>query len=168
MKSTTNQSEQINLIYQTKEEWENNPNKRVSFLGMSGLGKTRLSNMLQTKFQWFHYSVDYRIGTRYLGEHIVDNFKKEAMKNPFLRSLLLSDSIYIASNLSFNNLFMLSVKGKKASDAQTNLLYLKNCLYFIIAIFVESTLLICPAPIPRVCLLLAKTIALDFTCLATL
>ncbi len=75
---------------------------------MSGLGKTRLSNILQSKFQWFHYSVDYRIGTRYLGEHIVDNFKEEAMKNSFLRGLLLSDSIYISSNLTFNDLSPLS------------------------------------------------------------
>jgi hypothetical protein len=37
--------------------------------------------------------VDYRIGTRYMGEHIVDNFKREAMKVPFLRDLLRSDSI---------------------------------------------------------------------------
>ena len=75
---------------------------------MSGLGKTRLSNMLQSTFNWFHYSVDYRIGTRYLDEFIVDNFKQEAMKNAFLRELLLSDSIYISSNLNFNNLSPLS------------------------------------------------------------
>jgi hypothetical protein len=31
---------------------------------------------------WFHYSVDYRIGTRYMGEYIADNFKREAMKVP--------------------------------------------------------------------------------------
>tara|TARA_A100001011_G_scaffold390175_1_gene473069 strand:+ start:1406 stop:2263 length:858 start_codon:yes stop_codon:yes gene_type:complete len=96
------------LIYKSKKEWETSKNKRISLLGMSGLGKTRLSNMLQSSFNWFHYSVDYRIGTRYLDEHIVDNFKQEAMKNPFLRDLLLSDSIYISSNLNFNNLSPLS------------------------------------------------------------
>jgi len=96
------------LIYQNKKDWIKNPNKRVSLLGMSGLGKTRLSNMLQSTFNWFHYSVDYRIGTRYLDEFIVDNFKQEAMKNAFLRELLLSDSIYISSNLNFNNLSPLS------------------------------------------------------------
>ena len=68
------------MIYQKKKDWESSPNKRVSLLGMSGLGKTRLSNMLQSTFNWFHYSVDYRIGTRYLDEHIVDNFKQEAMQ----------------------------------------------------------------------------------------
>ena len=96
------------MIYQNKKEWIKSPNKRVSLLGMSGLGKTRLSNMLQSTFNWFHYSVDYRIGTRYLDEFIVDNFKQEAMKNAFLRELLLSDSIYISSNLNFNNLSPLS------------------------------------------------------------
>jgi hypothetical protein len=96
------------LIYQNKKDWIKSPNKRVSLLGMSGLGKTRLSNMLQSTFNWFHYSVDYRIGTRYLDEFIVDNFKQEAMKNAFLRELLLSDSIYISSNLNFNNLSPLS------------------------------------------------------------
>ena len=32
---------------------------------------------------WFHYSIDYRIGTRYMGEFIEDSFKREAMGNRF-------------------------------------------------------------------------------------
>ena len=105
------------MIYKNKKDWENSTNKRVSLLGMSGLGKTKLSNMLQSTLSWFHYSVDYRIGTRYLDEHIVDNFKQEAMKNVFLRDLLLSDSIYISSNLNFNNLSPLSTYlGKPGSE----------------------------------------------------
>ena len=57
---------------------------------------------------WFQYSVDYRIGTRYMDEPIVDNFKREAMKVPFLAELLKSDSIYIRSNITFDNLSPLS------------------------------------------------------------
>ena len=68
---------------------------------MSGLGKTHLSNMLRAEGGWFHYSIDYRIGTRYMGEHIADSFKREAMKVVYLRDLLLSDSIYIGSNITF-------------------------------------------------------------------
>lgn len=79
----------------------------VTFFGMSGVGKTSLAGLLQ-KRDWFQYSVDYRIGTRYMDEHIVDNFKREAMRNPFLRQLLRSDSIYIRSNISFENLSPLS------------------------------------------------------------
>ena len=79
----------------------------VTFFGMSGVGKTSLAGLLQ-KHDWFQYSVDYRIGTRYMDEHIVDNFKREAMRNPFLRQLLRSDSIDIRSNISFENLSPLS------------------------------------------------------------
>ncbi|MDJ0993916.1 MAG: ATPase [Dinoroseobacter sp.] len=90
--------------YETAAEWLEAPKKRVLLFGMSGLGKTHVSNMLRENGDWFHYSIDYRIGTRYMGEHIVDNFKREAMKNPFLRDLLMSDSIYIGSNINFSNL----------------------------------------------------------------
>ncbi len=65
------------------------PQKRIMLFGMSGLGKTHISNLLRADGGWFHYSVDYRIGTRYMGEHIADNFKREAMKVPLLRELLM-------------------------------------------------------------------------------
>lgn len=96
------------MLYPTAQDWQSAPHKRVALFGMSGLGKTHISQMLRDTGDWFHYSVDYRIGTRYMGEHIVDNFKQEAMRNPFLRELLMTDSIYIASNISFENLSPLS------------------------------------------------------------
>ncbi len=92
------------------------PRKRIALIGMSGVGKTRIAKLLRDSGDWFHYSVDYRIGTRYLGEKIVDNFKREAMKNPFLRDLLRSDSVYIGSNLSFHNLAPLSTYLGKPGD----------------------------------------------------
>ena len=84
--------------------WEH---KAITFLGMSGVGKTRLARLLR-KRHWFHYSVDYRIGTRYLNEPIMDNIKYKAMEIPFLRDLLRSDSIYIANNITVDNLKCLS------------------------------------------------------------
>lgn len=78
-------------------------NKSITLVGMSGVGKTYLSTRLQ-KENWFHYSADYRIGTRYLGEPILDQIKSQAMQVPFLRNLLLTDSIYIGSNTSVDNL----------------------------------------------------------------
>ncbi|MCB1362605.1 MAG: ATPase [Rhodobacteraceae bacterium] len=92
------------MLYASARDWRRTAHKRVLFFGMSGLGKTHVSNMLREAGGWFHYSIDYRIGTRYMGEYIADNAKAEAMKVPFLRELLLSDSIYIGSNLSFDNL----------------------------------------------------------------
>ena len=105
------------MIYQTAEDYLNAPKKAVALFGMSGLGKTYLANMLREGGEWFHYSVDYRIGTRYMGEHIADNFKAVAMQVPFLRELLLSDSVYIASNLTFENLAPLSTYLGKPGDS---------------------------------------------------
>lgn len=96
------------MQYTSGKDWLNAENKQVMLFAMSGLGKTYISNMLRSSGDWFHYSVDYRIGTRYMGEHIVDNFKREAMKTPFLADLLRSDSIYIGSNITFENLAPLS------------------------------------------------------------
>ncbi len=96
------------MIYKSASEWRDAPQKKVLLFAMSGLGKTYVSNILRDSGAWFHYSVDYRIGTRYMGEHIADNAKAEAMKVPFLRDLLLSDSIYIGSNITFDNLAPLS------------------------------------------------------------
>jgi hypothetical protein len=77
--------------------------KCITLMGMSGVGKTRLSNMLR-EADWFHYSGDYRIGTRYLDEAILDSIKEQAMQVPLLRDLLRSDSIFIRNNITFHNL----------------------------------------------------------------
>lgn len=104
------------MIYSSGQDWRDAPNKRVVLFAMSGLGKTHLSNMLRDTGDWFHYSIDYRIGTRYMGEYIADNAKREAMKVPFLRELLMSDSIYIGSNISFHNLAPVSAYLGKPGD----------------------------------------------------
>ncbi|MEY5038841.1 MAG: hypothetical protein RL472_1947 [Pseudomonadota bacterium] len=105
------------MIYPDGQSFLTAPMKRVMLFGMSGLGKTTLSNMLRDAGDWFHYSVDYRIGTRYMGEYISDNFKREAMKVPLLRELLMSDSVYITSNITFDNLAPLSTYLGKPGDA---------------------------------------------------
>jgi hypothetical protein len=104
------------MLYNSASDWTSAKNKRVMLFGMSGLGKTHISELLRNVGDWFHYSVDYRIGTRYMGEHIADNFKKEAMRNPFLAELLRSDAIYIAANMKFNDLSPLSTYLGKPGD----------------------------------------------------
>jgi hypothetical protein len=104
------------MIYTTPDDWLRAPEKRVALFGMSGLGKTHVASLLRASGGWFHYSIDYRIGTRYMGEHIADNFKAEAMKLSLLRELLLTDSVYIASNITFDNLAPLSTYLGKPGD----------------------------------------------------
>jgi hypothetical protein len=88
------------------------PHKCVTLLGMSGVGKTYLSALLR-RHDWFHYSGDYRIGTRYLDEHILDLVKAHAMRDPFLRNLLRSDWIFMRNNIKVNDLGpVLSFVGK--------------------------------------------------------
>ena len=103
------------MRFSSADEFRALPRKAVTVLGMSGVGKTTVAMRLR-RDSWFHYSVDYRIGTRYMGEHIVDNAKREAMKVPFLRNLLMTDSIYISSNISFDNLSPLSTYLGKPGD----------------------------------------------------
>ena len=105
------------MLYSSAKDWTDAPAKRVLLFGMSGLGKTHVSDLLRDTGDWFHYSVDYRIGTRYMGEHIADNAKAEAMKVPFLAQLLRTDSIYIASNITFENLAPLSSYLGKPGDS---------------------------------------------------
>jgi hypothetical protein len=89
--------------------WEN---KRVTLVGMSGVGKSYLSAKLRGN-NWFHYSGDYRIGTRYLNEHIIDMIKEQAIKIQFLKELLRNDWIYIKNNIRVNDLGpVLSFVGK--------------------------------------------------------
>ncbi|MEQ8446287.1 MAG: ATPase [Pelagibacterium sp.] len=95
------------MLFASADEFRSLPRKAVTVFGMAGVGKTRLGNIVR-RADWFHFSVDFRIGTRHMGEYIVDNFKREAMKVPFLAELLRSDSISIQSNISFNNLDPLS------------------------------------------------------------
>ena len=104
------------MIYRSPDDWRAAPRKKVLLFGMSGLGKTHVSNLLRAGGGWFHYSIDYRIGTRYMGEHIADNFKREAMKVPLLRELLMTDSVHISSNITFNNLAPLSTYLGKPGD----------------------------------------------------
>jgi len=96
------------MLYNSKSDWTASQSKSIMLFGMSGLGKTYISELLRNNGDWFHYSVDYRIGTRYMGEHIADNFKKEAMSNPFLANLLQTDAIYISANMKFSDLSPLS------------------------------------------------------------
>ena len=94
----------MKMLPQEFLDWQS---KSITLLAMSGAGKTTLANKLP-KTKWFHYSGDYRIGTKYLEEPILDNIKRHAMSVPFLRDLLRSDSIYMNSKITVDNLAAVS------------------------------------------------------------
>lgn len=100
----------MKLSAQQFRDWEH---KKLTLLGMSGVGKSYLSSMLRRSGNWFHYSGDYRIGTRYLDEAILDMIKKQAMQVPFLKELLRNDWISIENNIKVHDLGpVLSYVGK--------------------------------------------------------
>ncbi len=110
------------MLYNSAQEWRDAPHKRIVLFAMSGLGKTYVSEMLQQTSTWFHYSIDYRIGTRYMAEPIADNCKREAMKVPFLREMLLADAIHIAPNIHDHDLTAVAAyTGKPGNEAQGGL-----------------------------------------------
>lgn len=102
----------------TLEQFRAWKNKSITLLGMSGVGKTHLSKTMR-RYNWFHYSGDYRIGTRYLDEAILDSIKQEAMRIPYLRELLRKDWIYIRNNIKVDDLGpVLSYVGKLGNPEQ--------------------------------------------------
>jgi len=96
-------------------EFKHWPNKAVTLLGMSGVGKTALGRVLPSD-KWFHYSGDYRIGTRYLDEAIHDFIKHKAMEMAFFRDLFCRDLIYIRNNITVDNLRIVSMFLGKIGD----------------------------------------------------
>ena len=85
----------MKLLYDSPDALLAAPEKRIAVFGMSGLGKTLLASRLRANGDWFHYSIDYRIGTAYM---------------------FRSDSIYIGSNITFDNLAPLSTYLGKPGD----------------------------------------------------
>jgi len=105
----------------TVEEFRAWENKCVTLLGMSGVGKTYLSALLR-RHDWFHYSGDYRIGTRYLDEHILDLIKSQAMQVPFLKELLRQSWISVRNNIKVDDLGpVLSFVGKLGNPERNGL-----------------------------------------------
>ncbi len=92
------------MLYPDAKTWRTAPRKSVLFFGMSGLGKTHVSDLLVQQGGWFHYSVDYRIGTSGMYRHIKDNLIAHAMRDPFLAEMLRTDTIYLEPNVHNHDL----------------------------------------------------------------
>ena len=65
------------MIYNSSDIWKMCPNKSISLFGMSGVGKSFLSELLTKDKDWFHYSVDYQIANTYLQEMILEKLSED-------------------------------------------------------------------------------------------
>ena len=79
-------------------------NKRITLLGMSGVGKTHLAKLIGEEGDWFHFSGDYRIGAKHLKEEIIANIANKMSSNNWLKGLLENKSISVNSQVTFDNL----------------------------------------------------------------
>ena len=105
------------------------PGKRITLLGMSGIGKTHLAKLLGRSDKWFHYSGDYRIGAEYLSHAILENIKKRANNDPWLEKLLQDKSIDITNHITFDNLSSVSAFLGKVGNPDLGGLPLDEFIY---------------------------------------
>ena len=62
-----------NYMKLTAKEFRSEKNKRLTLLGMSGVGKTHLAKLIGENGGWYHFSGDYHIGATYLKHEIINN-----------------------------------------------------------------------------------------------
>jgi len=88
----------------TAKEFRSEKNKRLTLLGMSGVGKTHLAKLIGENGGWYHFSSDYHIGATYLKNEIINNIAKKMKQDPWLQNLLDNESISVNSQVTFDNL----------------------------------------------------------------
>jgi hypothetical protein len=81
--------------------------KSITIIGLSGVGKTTVAQMVSPQ-DWFHYSIDYRIGTHYLNDEINDLFKTKALELPFFADLLRHNAVSVRNRTTMENLYAIS------------------------------------------------------------
>jgi len=99
-------------------EFINSQHKRLTLLGMSGVGKTHLAKLLSKNDAYFHYSGDYRIGAQYLNNDILDNIKSCIKQDEKLKELLENDSISVQNHITFDNLSVVASFLGKAGNPE--------------------------------------------------
>ncbi|MDC1104824.1 ATPase [Candidatus Thioglobus sp.] len=99
-------------------EFINSRHKRLTLLGMSGVGKTHLAKLLSKNDAYFHYSGDYRIGAQYLDNDILDNIKSCIKQDEKLKELLENDSISVQNHITFDNLSVVASFLGKAGNPE--------------------------------------------------
>jgi len=100
------------------KEFRSKKNKRLTLLGMSGVGKTHLAKLIGENGDWYHFSGDYHIGATYLKDEIINNIAKKMKQDPWLQNLLDNQSISVNSQVTFDNLEPISAFLGKAGNPE--------------------------------------------------
>ena len=107
-----------NYMKLTEKEFRSEKNKRLTLLGMSGVGKTHLAKLIGQNGGWYHFSGDYHIGATYLKDEIINNISKKMKQDPWLQNLLDNQSISVNSQVTFDNLEPISAFLGKAGNPE--------------------------------------------------
>jgi len=102
----------------TAKEFRSEKNKRLTLLGMSGVGKTHLAKLIGENGGWYHFSGDYHIGATYLKDEIINNIINKMKQDPWLQNLLTNQSISVNSQVTFDNLEPISAFLGKVGNPQ--------------------------------------------------
>ena len=107
-----------NYMKLSAKEFRSEKNKRLTLLGMSGVGKTHLAKLIGENGGWYHFSGDYHIGATYLKDEIINNITKKMKQDPWLQNLLNNQSISVNSQVTFDNLEPISAFLGKVGNPQ--------------------------------------------------
>ena len=102
--------------------------KRMTVLGMSGIGKTTLAGIL-AQSGWTHYSCDHRIGTHYMADLIIRDLRKTVEKDPKIKKLLDAGTLSLQGNIRVQDLGLLSQFIGKIGNPEQGGLALDEFLY---------------------------------------
>ncbi len=105
------------MKFSNAKDFLNHEYKAVSLIGMSGIGKSFYSTLLE-QYGWYAYSADVRIGSHYLNDLMLDDVRKAASEVPYLKDLLKSKAIDFRNQININNLELLAKFIGKIGDPE--------------------------------------------------
>lgn len=71
------------MLYRNRNDWQNAQHRAVALCGLSGVGKSHLSHILQTTGQWTLYSIDDRIAEHHLAPFLGTPPHTQPQNTPF-------------------------------------------------------------------------------------
>lgn len=80
------------MKYQSSKDYLDSENKKLVLIGLSGVGKTTLANILSDE-GWEQYSIDYHIGNKFLSDEIHELFEKSKTNKDFMDKAIARNSV---------------------------------------------------------------------------